>query len=394
MVLLLILAQNPGEIGSLIERGMVDSVFRILENSPSPADFTLAYSLMMRSPYSNRIPRLIELGRKKFGKRFMNQQAFQYYLDRGDLDRALEELNFMYGLQSVKEKFLMLEEKFGDRVWKSLRKLKNPSPTLRRVAASLLIERGDYDDAISLARSFEDTVRIARVLMKRGKYDLVVRLLEKDYRRRKETMKLYGLALYHMGLYSEAARILEKVDPEAASRAYLRAGDFERAERLSADTITLIKTSFARGNYPKVIDLCSRILTPECIAAALFAYPDSAMEVIARLSIRARKVSPATGILVQVSSSYPPGTVRMFMENVFRGTNHRMEEELYHLSMALRGEMEGREGMAIEHYSRIKGWARPFALYRLYVLTGKEEYRKELLDDYPQSAYSMMVARE
>ncbi len=394
MVLLIVLAQNPGAIAPLIERGMVDSALKILEGSPSPSDFILAYSLLIRSPYSDRIPRLIELGRKRFGKRFMNQEAFQYYLDRGDLNGALRELNSMYGFQSVRSRFLILQEKFGDRVWEALKKLKNPSPTLRRVAASLLIERGKYDEAISLARSFEDTVQIARILMGKKRYDLVVRLLKKDYGRRKETIRLYGQALYHMGRYSEAARVLERVDPTTASMAYLKAGNLEKAERLSKDTLTLIKTSFARGDYGRTLRLCSSTLTPECIAAALFAHPDSAMEIIARMSIKARQVSPATGILIQIASAHSPDTVRMFMENVLRGTNHRLEDDLYHLSMALRGDMEGREDMAIRHYGKVEGWAKPFALYRLYVLTGKEEYREELLNDYPQSAYSMMVARE
>ncbi len=394
MVLLLVLAQSPGHIASLINRGLVDSVLTILKESPSPADFTIAYSMMIRSPYIDYVPRLIELGRKKFGKRFMNQEAFQYYLDRGDVYRALRELNYMYGLQSVKDKFLMLEEKFGNRVWKALEKLKNPSPTLRRVAASILIERGRYGEALSFARTFDDTLRLARFLMDRKRYEMVADLLKDGYGRRKEATKLYGLALYHLGKYREAAPILEKVEPHMASRAYYRAGNFEKAELLSGDTVTLIKTAFARGQYGRVLRLCERVFVEECIGAVLFSHPDSAMEIIARLSTKAVRVSPATGILLQIASTYPQETVRKFMENVFMGKNHGIEDDLYHLSLALRGEIRGMEGQAIEHYLKVNGWAKPFALYRLYVLTGREEYRERLLNDYPQSAYSMMVARE
>ena len=393
-MLLLVLVQSPGQIASLIERGMVDSVLSILKDSPSPADFMIAYSLIMRSSYTDYVPRLIELGKKKFGKRFMNREAFQYYLDRGDVDKALRELNYMYGLQSVKERFLMLEEKFGDRVWKSLRKLKNPSPTLRRVVASILIERGRYGEALPFARTFDDTLRLARFLMDREQYEMVVSLLKDNYRRRKEAAKLYGLALYHLGKYSEAAPVLERIEPQMASEAYYRAGNLEKAELLSGDTATLIRTAFARGQYGKALQLCEKVFIEECVAAALLSHPDSAMEIIARLSMKASRVSPATGILVQVASTYPQETVRKFMENVFMGKNHRIEDDLYHLSLALRGEIQGMEGKAIEHYRKVNGWAKPFALYRLYVLTGKEEYRRQLLNDYPQSAYAIMVARE
>ncbi len=381
-------------MASLIERGMVDSVLSILKDSPSPADFTLAYSLLLRSPYTDYIPRLIGLGRKRFGKRFMNREAFEFYMDRGDLENALRELNLMYGLQPVREKLLMLEEKFGDRVFRSLERLENPSPTLRRVAASLLIERKEYSRALSLARTFEDTMQIARKLMDRKEYERVMDLLKDTYGRRKESTRMYGLALYYSGRYEEAGPILENVDPQAAARAYLRAGNIEKAEALSGDTATLIKTAFARRRFGKVLRLCERVFVEECVAASLFIHPDSSAEIIARLSSRARRVSPATGILVQIATTYPPETAIKFMENVFMGANHSMDEDLYHLSLALRSELNGREGEALEHYRKVKGWAEPFALYRLYVLTGREEYRNRLLKDYPQSAYSMMVARD
>jgi len=380
-------------MASLIEEGRVDSVLKLLESSPSPADYTIAYSLLMRSPHSHYIPRLIELGRQRFGSRFMTQEAFQYYMDTGNLAKALEEVNRMYGLQSVREKFLWMEDKFDGQLWKALKDLKNPSPTLRRVAASILIERGQYPLAVEMARTFDDTLQIAKFLMEKQQYQLVADLLKDNYRRRKTATKLYGLSLYHLGRYREAARILERIDPQLASRAYYMAGDLEKAEKLTADTATLIRAAFKRGQYDRALQLCQRDFVEECVAAVLFTHPDSAMEVLARLSSGAKRVSPATGILVQIATTYPKETVKKFMENVFLGKNHQLDEDLHHLSLALREDLRGHRDQAIEHYQRVKGWAEPFALYRLYRLTGKRQYRDQLLDKYPQSAYAIMVSR-
>ncbi len=392
-MILLTLTLSTADIARLAMSGKEDSLLLVLENSVSPGDFILAFDILTERGYRGDLPdRILKMGREKFGRRFMVKRALDYYMSTGRVGKALQEMNFLYSPISISRKLKELEERYGNRVWEEISRMDSLRPAMRRGIIRRLIEDGRYAKAMEMAENADDSVFTARLLFHRKKYDYVVKLLSPLYQRSREATRMYGRALFYTQRYGEAAPILENVDPVLSSRAYMMAGKAEKAIRVMPDTALLIKYHFKKGNLKKVLELCRSILTGECIAALVISGPDSLNRALMDMGIRAKKVEPITGILVEVTQKHSADTVVMFMENVFLDKQHPLSENLLHLSLALNGEIRGKKGRAIEHYSKTGGWLEPFALYRLFILTGDEKYRKVLLNKYPQSAYSAMVA--
>lgn len=392
-MLSLILLTSTADIVRLALSGKEDSLIMILKESVSPSDFILTFDALMENRGNRRlIEEILRLGREKFGRRFMVTRAFNYYLSTRQLDKALRELNYMYSPQQIALKLGEIEDIYGESFWNLVSGIEDIRSPFRKGTILYLVRKGDYGKALSLTREISDTLFLAKLLFDRGKYELVVHILSPVYGRSKEATLLYGKSLFHLGRYQEAGPVLEKVDPALSSRAYRLSGNLKKALRVHPDTSFLIEYYFRRGNVDTLLNLCQTVLSKECIAAVLTSSPDSLQPMLMEMAIKAKEIRPEVGILLQVVQKYGGDTAVRFLENVLMGKKNSLPKEILYLSLALYGELHKDTNMAIENYSNVVGWAEPFALYRLFVLTGSEKFRRLLLDKYPQTAYSAMVS--
>ncbi len=388
--MLLILMLDIGKIESYLKKNQINMAIEELKSLKTEQEFLKAYYLFLKYNVDEGI--VIKMARNILSNdEIMINEAFEYYYRKDDLNNAIYELSKSKDENYIYYQLIRLYSSFGSRIYREFEKYKNDK-VFKKAIFRFLLTDNKFEMALKYASSSSDTITIANSYYENGNYSKVIELLKN--KNDNFSKKLYGLSLYNIGDYENCARILEKLEPEVSAECYIKIGDYQKSLKLTNDTIKIIMSLFELKKYNDVIRYCQNDFYKECFLSYLYTKsPESVVVYFKRTFPKARNIDNDIAFYIEILNTYESQIALNFFY-ILKGENRKLEDkDLENLAYAMYYERKKEIEKAKNYYLNVSkdSWIRPFALYKLYILTKLKNYKDELMENYPSSVYSSIV---
>ncbi len=388
--MLLILVLDIGKIESYLKKNQINLAIEELKTLRTEQEFLKAYYLFLKYNVDEGI--VIKMARSILSNdEVMINEAFEYYYRKDDLNNAIYELSKSNDDNYIYYQLIRLYSSFGSEIYREFEKYKNDK-VFRKAIFRFLLTDNKFEMALKYASTSADTIAVANSYYEDGNYNKVIELLKN--KNDNFSKKLYGLSLYKVGDYENCAKILEKLEPEVSAECYIKIGDYYKSLKITSDTTKIISSLFDLKRYDDVIRYCQNDFYKECFLSYLYTQsPESVVAYFRRTFPKARNIDSDIALYIEVLNTYQGQTALNFFY-ILKGENKKLEDkDLENLAYAMYYERKNQMEKAKSYYSNVSkdSWIRPFALYKLYILTKLKNYKDELMENYPSSVYSSIV---
>ncbi len=362
-------------------------MFQILQGKElrTPSDFVRAFR-MEKDPEKALL--IVKKAREIYGEDFMAREMYEALVKLGKYKEAIEEMNKFGIYTEILFKLNILYRSIGETIFPNIYDANIHDSKLKRAVFTFLLENGRLEGALKFASTLEDTLEVCEALIQEGEAWKVVSLLEgkKDRRSR----YLYGRALYMLGRYAEAGRILEGIDDTLSARAYMKAGMYEKVMK-RGNYKQKVEILFIKGKYEEALKICRNVLEMwQCFASSVIV--EGTERTLEKLyGSKLENVHAYIPLFVEIIHKYPEGSENFF--KALSGKDIPSDEQVLLLARAIHLESIGKYEEALKYYAKLEDWLEPFALYRMFIITGDRKFARKLLENYPSSAYAYMVGR-
>lgn len=388
--MLLIAILNIQNIENYLKKHQINLAIEELKNLRKEEDFKKAYYLFLRYGVDEII--VIKMARTILeNEDFMTNEAFEYYYKKEDIKNAIVELSKSKDEDFIYYQLLRLYGDYGSKIYREIEKYKN-NENFRRGIFKFFLMDNKLEMALRYSSNLTDTLTIANSYYEDGNYNKVIELLKN--KSDNFSKRLYGLALYKLEKYEEAGKILEKLEPETSAICYIKIKNYEKALKLTKDTTKIIISLFELKRYSDVIKLCNDDFYKECFLSYLYTQsPESVVNYFKRTFPKAKYIDSDIALYIEILNTYDIKEALNFFY-ILKGEDKSLNDKnLENLAYGIYYERKGEIKTAINYYNNIlqESWIRPFALYKLYILTKLQNYKDELMNEYPSSVYSEIV---
>lgn len=388
--MLIVLILDIREIENYLKKGEYQIAIEKLRSLKTEYDFIRAYYLFLRYEQDEIV--VIETARKILrNENFMISEAFEYYYKNDNVEKAIFELSKSNDENYIYYQILRLYSSFGTRIYRELDKYKSKE-NFRKAVYRFFLTDGKLEMALKYASSYQETLSIANSYYEEGNYDKVIELLKN--KKDNFSRRLYGLSLYKTGDYENAGKILENIEPETSAICYMKIGNYEKALKLTKDTSIIIVSLFELKRYNEIIKFCTGNFYKYCFLSYLYTQaPESLVNYFNRTFKKVKNIDSDIALYIEILNTYKREDALGFFY-IIKGEERSLNDKnLENLAYAIYYERKNNMKKSKEYLEKISedSWIRPFAIYKLYLITKDINYKREIMENYPSSVYAEII---
>ncbi|MCS7245878.1 MAG: hypothetical protein N2504_02325 [candidate division WOR-3 bacterium] len=388
--MLIVLILDIKEIENYLKKKQLQLAIEEIKSLKTEYEFMKAYYLFLKYEQDEMV--VIETARKTLrNENFMINEAFEYYYKNDNVEKAIYELSKSNDENYIYYQTLRLYSSFGTRIYRELDKYKFKE-NFRKAIYRFFLTDGKLEMALKYALSYQETLTIANSYYEEENYEKVIELLKN--KRDNFSKRLYGLSLYKTGNYESASKILENIEPETAAICYVKTGNYEKALKLTKDTNIIIISLFELKRYNELIKFCKDNFYKYCFLSYLYTQtPESLINYFNRTFKKAKNIDSDIALYIEILNTYKKDDALGFFY-IIKGEERSLNDKnLENLAHAIYYERKNNMKKSKEYLEKISesSWIRPFAIYKLYLITKNINYKQQIMENYPSSVYAEII---